>query len=62
MGAATDFTSQGVRRMIVNATYWCTGLDDAITPDLQIDLVGDFNPTRFGFNAFVKGKRPADYR
>jgi hypothetical protein len=48
--------------MIVNATYWCTGLEDAITPDLQIDLVGDFNPTRFGFNAFVKGKRPADYR
>lgn len=62
MGAATDFTSQGVRRMIVNATYWCTGLEAAITPDLQIDLVGDFNPTRFGFNAFVKGKRPADYR
>lgn len=62
MGAATDFSSEGVRRMVVNATYWCLGLDDKITVDLDVSLVGDFNPTRFGFNAFVKDKVPADYR
>lgn len=62
MGAATDFSSEGVRRMIVNATYWCLGLDDKITADLDVSIVGDFNPTRFGFNAFVKDKVPADYR
>lgn len=62
MGAATDFSSEGVRRMIVNATYWCLGLEDKIKPDLNVSIVGDFNPTRFGFNAFVKDKVPADYR
>jgi len=62
MGAATDLPSEGVRRMIVNATYWCTGLDKVIQPDLNVDLVGDFKPTPFGFGTFVKGKRPADFR
>jgi len=62
MGAATDFSSEGVRRMIVNATYWCLGLEDKITADLDVSIVGEFNPTRFGFNAFVKDKAPADYR
>lgn len=62
MGAATDFLSPGVRRMIVNATYWCVGLEDKIEPDLNISLVGDFEPTRFGFGGYIKGKRPADYR
>lgn len=62
LGSSTDFASVGVRRMIVNATYWCVGLDEAIKPDLNVDLVGDFQPTDFGFNRFIKGKRPADYR
>jgi type 1 glutamine amidotransferase len=62
MGASTDFTNEGVRRMIVNATYWCVGLEDRIRADLAVDLVGDFQATDFGFNRFVKGKRPADYR
>jgi len=62
MGAATDFSSAGVRRMIINATYWCLGLEDAIKADLDVALVGDFNPTRFGFGSFIKGKTPADYR
>lgn len=62
MGAATDFVSEGVRRMIVNAAYWCLGLEDQITADLDIAFVGEFKPTRFGFNAFVKDRVPADYR
>jgi type 1 glutamine amidotransferase len=62
MGAATDFANEGVRRMIVNATFWCLGLEDAITADLNVEPVGEFKPTAFGFGSFVKGKRPADYR
>jgi type 1 glutamine amidotransferase len=62
MGAATDFLSEGVRRMIVNATFWALELEDAIDPELDVSTVGEFKPTAFGFGGYVKGKRPADYQ
>lgn len=62
MGAATDFVNTGVRRMLVNATYWSLGMEDQITDRLNIDLVGEFKPTKFGFGGFVKGVKPADHR
>lgn len=62
MGAATDFENTGVRRMLVNAAYWALGMEDQITDRLNIDLVGEFKPTKFGFGGFVKGVKPADHR
>ncbi|NCX99627.1 MAG: hypothetical protein EBX35_13900, partial [Planctomycetia bacterium] len=62
MGAATDLAAAGTRRMLVNACYWAVGLEDRITPDANVDLVGDFAPTKFGFNAAKKGLKPADMR
>lgn len=59
MGSSTDFESVGVRRMLVNATYWALGMEDQITDKLGIDFVGEFKPTKFGFNAYVKGVKPA---
>ena len=61
MGAATDLLSEGVRRLLVNAAYWCTGLGDKIPARADVDLVGAYNPTWFGFNGFVKGLRPVDF-
>lgn len=61
MGAATDLANEGVRRMLVNATYWAVGLEDKIPEKADVALVGEFKPTPFGFGGFVKGKRPADY-
>jgi len=61
MGAATDLQSEGLRRLIVNAAYWCVGLEDKIPEKADVDLVGDYHPTKFGFNGFQKGKRPEDY-
>ena len=58
MGAATDLESEGTRRMLVNATYWAVGLEDKIAPKSNVDLVGEFKPTRFGFNGYVKGIKP----
>lgn len=60
MGASQDLESAGTRRMLVNASLWCVGLDKAITPNLNVDIVGDYQPTRFGFGAFKKGVRPSD--
>ncbi len=62
MGAATDLTAEGTRRMLVNAAYWCVGLEEKIGDKSNVELVGAFEPTPFGFGKFVKGKKPADHR
>jgi type 1 glutamine amidotransferase len=59
MGASQDLVAAGTRRMLVNAAYWCVGMDKAITPELNVEIVGDYRPTRFGFNGYTKGVRPS---
>lgn len=61
MGAATDLNAEGTRRMLVNAAYWALGLEDKIPAKSNVAIVGEFRPTNFGFNGFIKGKKPADY-
>ncbi len=60
MGAAVDLRSEGLRRLLVNATYWCLGLEERIPDRARVDLVGDYEPLPFGFGGFKKGVRPAD--
>ena len=62
MGAATDLAAEGTRRMLVNACYWAAGLEAKIPPESDVDVVGTFEPTPFGFNGARKGLTPADYR
>jgi hypothetical protein len=61
MGAATDLPSVGVRRLLVNATYWALGMENQISPESKVDLVGEFNPASFSFNGFKKGVKPQDH-
>lgn len=61
MGAATDLLSEGVRRMIANGALWALGLEDRIPRRTFVGLVGDFQPTPFGFGSYRKGLRPKDY-
>ena len=49
MGAAVDLLSEGLRRLIVNAAYWCTGLEQNIPERADVDLVGTYEPSTFGF-------------
>jgi hypothetical protein len=60
MGASQDFLSEGLRRVVVNACYWALGMEDRIAARADVDLVGEYHPRPFGFNGFVKGRRPAD--
>ncbi len=67
IGAATDLASDATRRLLVNAAYWCTGLEDKIPAEgTHVDLVGDYQPTKFGFhddNYWANRKlSPADLR
>ncbi|MFO0909398.1 MAG: hypothetical protein U0794_13780 [Isosphaeraceae bacterium] len=60
MGASQDLKSEGLRRLLVNASYWAVGLEDKIPEKSNVELVGDFNPTPFGFGGFKKGLKPSD--
>jgi hypothetical protein len=61
MGAATDLEAEGTRRMLVNACYWGMGMEDKIAEKSNVEQVGEYKPTKFGFGGYVKGKKPADY-
>ena len=63
MGASQDFASEGTRRMLVNAAYWGLGMEDQIPKEgANVDLVGDYIYTPFGFGKHTEGIRPADHR
>jgi len=61
MGAAPDFQCEDLRRLVVNACYWATGLSDKIPSKNNADIVGDYKPSGFGFNKYLHGVKPADH-
>ena len=61
MGSSTDFESEHLRRLIVNASLWCLESEDEISDTISVDYVSPFEPTDFGFNSFKKGMRPGDF-
>ncbi len=65
MGSGKDFESAGLRRLVINAVYWCMGLEDKITATRSVDYVGPYEPLTSGFNYEQLGvvpKMPAEYR
>ncbi len=61
MGAATDFECEDLRRLIVNASFWCLNMKDAIPDSAKVDYVDEYKPTEFGFGIFKAEMKPADY-
>ena len=61
LGASVDLKSEDLRRLFVNAAYWGVGLEEQIPERSDASLVGDYEPTMFGFGRFVKGVRPEDH-
>ena len=62
MGAAVDLESEGLRRLLVNACYWAVGLEEKIPAKANVNYVGEFKPSFFGFGKFKPGVRPDDLR
>ena len=62
MGSATDLATPGTRRLVVNAVYWLVGLSDQIPKaGTDVQLVGAFTPSGYGFNGAQQGKTPEDF-
>lgn len=60
MGASQDFQSEGLRRLLVNACYWAVGLEDAIPPTSNVEMVGEFKASPFRHGGFQRGVKPRD--
>jgi hypothetical protein len=62
MGASVDLQCEDLRRLLVNAAYWALGLQDQIPEESNVDYVGPYEPTFYGFGNFKKGLRPSDLK
>ncbi|MGE3316084.1 MAG: hypothetical protein AB7O26_13295, partial [Planctomycetaceae bacterium] len=60
MGAAQDFSSDGLRRLLVNASYWALRMEEKIPVKSNVEIVGEYDPRPFSHNGFRRGVRPAD--
>jgi hypothetical protein len=62
MGHAGDLKSEGFRRLLVNACYWCMGMEDEIPAKSTVTLVGQYNPSPIGFGGHRRGVKPSDHK
>jgi hypothetical protein len=61
MGSGKDLLSEGLRRLLVNASYWCVGLEDKIPARADVALVGQYEPSPFSFfGKFKASVKPSD--
>lgn len=60
MGAAVDLQCEDLRRLLVNAAYWAVGLDQELPAKANVEYVGEYKPSWFGFGKFKPGVKPAD--
>lgn len=61
MGHGGDFKNEDFRRMMINAVYWSMGMSNKITPNLDVSIVGEYDPAHIGFGGHKKGLKPADH-
>lgn len=58
MGSGTDLQSAGLRRLIINAAYWCLHMEPDISATRSVDIVGTYKPLESGFNYPALGVKP----
>jgi hypothetical protein len=62
MGHSFDFQSEGFRRLLVNACYWCLRMEDRIPDKNDAAVVGVYAPHGIGDGKHARGMKPADHR
>jgi len=63
MGSGTDLECADLRRLIINAAYWCMNMESEIDPARSVEIVGAYKPLETGFNYDKLGvvPRPVSY-
>lgn len=60
MGAADDLETEPLRRLLVNAVFWATGMEAGIPPRADVAFVGKYEPHSFSSPVYTAGVKPAD--
>lgn len=60
MGAADDIENEALRRLLVNAVYWATGLKNKIPARADVAFIGKYSPHSFLSQAYTPGVKPLD--
>ncbi|MDB4491463.1 ThuA domain-containing protein, partial [bacterium] len=60
-GASEDLLNEGYRRLLVNASLWAVGKEEAINSDLNVSFVGPYKPNTFGGKRYARGIKPSVY-
>ncbi len=58
MGSAEDLENAGTRRLVINAVYWGLGMEKSIKADSTVEIIGDYQPLKSGFNYEKLGVKP----
>lgn len=62
MGHSFDLKSEDLRRLLINACFWCMGLEDKIPAKADVGYVGRYNPSDIGYGKCKKGLKPSDHK
>ncbi len=62
MGSSQDLESEGLRRLLVNASYWALEMGEDVPEESNVDIIGEYSPTEFGFGDYQTGLKPVDYK
>lgn len=60
MGSSVDMLDENFRRLLINATFWATGMETKIRSDLSVEVSENYAPTMFGFDTFTRNTTPED--
>lgn len=61
MGSAEDYLSEGLRRLTVNASYWCLNMEELIPEKSKVDIVGTYKPSKSDVKKHIIGRTPKFY-
>jgi hypothetical protein len=58
--ASEDLLSEDGRRFLTNACFWAGGWEASIKPDLDVSIVGSYNPSAYTSGMYYEGVKPLD--
>jgi len=61
MGASIDLQNEDLRRLLVNACFWGTGLEKQTPEKADVSFITEYHPTMFSPDLFKKGSFPSKY-
>ena len=59
LGASEDFQSEGLRRVLINSSFWCLELEHLISSESDVRYVAKYEPTPFGHGRHKRGVKPS---